>query len=262
MKLLFSHANGYPPESYRVLLRALEDERFTRVACHAHRPLLSTETAPLFFSWHILADDLIERIQSDSLKPVWLVGHSMGAIIGILAASRRADLFRGVIAIDPVLIPTNAWFWSRIMMRLKPNAAPIVQKALARPHWFDDENSAFAFYREKRVFAGLSDEVLKDYIFAAHFKDGSGGIRLTYSGDWEACMYRSLPRISPALKKLRCPSLIIAGEQSLVLTKDRLKWALDVNPEIKKQIIPGGHLLPLESPETCAREALNFILNS
>ena len=110
MKLLFSHANGYPPGSYRILLNALGEYLGQPVSTHAHRPLVSSEPAPTFLTWQTYASDLIGRIEGDEQGPVWLIGHSMGAASAILAAARRPDLFSGIVALDPVLVPTRIWF--------------------------------------------------------------------------------------------------------------------------------------------------------
>ena len=153
MTLMFSHANGYPPGSYRVLLEALEETMDAPVVRHAHRPLMTDQPAPVFLSWHEYANDLIQRIERESLGPVWLVGHSMGGATGVLAAAKRPDLFSGLIGLDPVLPRTKLWFWSRVVSWFKPDAVPIVKRALARPHDFDSQSVAFDFYRGKRVFS-------------------------------------------------------------------------------------------------------------
>jgi pimeloyl-ACP methyl ester carboxylesterase len=117
MKVLFSHANGYPPESYRALLSDLGTQLGAEVNTHAHRPLVSDGPAPTFLSWQVYASDLIDRIERDAPGPVWLVGHSMGAASAILAAARRPELFSGIVALDPrsgaqpdLVLVTNFFF--------------------------------------------------------------------------------------------------------------------------------------------------------
>ena len=183
----------------------------------------------------------------------------MGAASGILAAARRPELFAGIVALDPVLVPTRIWFWSVLVNRLMPSGMPIIKRALARPHEFDDLDSAFTFYRGKRVFSAISDEVLRDYVEAGHAVSEGGEVRLRYSGAWEACVYRSVPRMTPSLSALTCPVLIVAGDTSTVLTPDTLEGVHQLNPRISSVVLPGGHLLPLESPDQCAEHALAFI---
>ena len=256
-RVIFSHANGYPAGSYRVLTEAVDTQYSIRP--FDHRPLWGEPPPGQFLSWQTYANDLIERIEADQAGPVWLIGHSMGAASGILAAARRPELFAGIVALDPVLVPTRIWFWSVLVNRLMPSGMPIIKRALARPHEFDDLDAAFAFYRAKRVFSAISDEVLRDYVEAGHAVSEGGGVRLRYSGAWEACVYRSVPRMTPSLSALTCPMLIVAGDTSTVLTPAILEDVHQLNPRISSVVLPGGHLLPLESPEQCAEQALVFI---
>ena len=62
-----------------------------------------------------------------------------------------------------------------------------------------------------------------------------------------------------ALKAIACPMLIVAGESSDVLNAERLSWAKAINPAVEIQSLAGGHLLPLEAPEACAKVAADFI---
>jgi len=256
-KAYFAHANGYPSGSYRALLSELTPA--LDVIAIEHRPLWSDEPAPTFLSWQVYADDLIQRIEEDAGYPVWVIGHSMGAASAALAAAKRPELFLGIVALDPVLIPSKIWFWSLIYNRLKPNGIPMIAKALSRPHRFEDHQTAFDFYRSKRVFSNVDDEVLMDYVLAGHELAAGGGVSLRHPGAWEACIYRSVPRMTRALRGLTCPMAILAGADSNVLSSSRLEWAQNLNHRITTKIIPGGHLLPLEHPAECAREILDVI---
>jgi len=62
-----------------------------------------------------------------------------------------------------------------------------------------------------------------------------------------------------ALKAVACPMLIVAGETSDVLNAEWLSWAKAINPAVEVQPLAGGHLLPLEAPEACAKAAADFI---
>ena len=109
------------------------------------------------------------------------------------------------------------------------------------------------------MFAGVSDTVLMDYVAAGHITQPDGSVTLRHSGAWEACIYRSVPRMTGALKAAACPMLIVAGETSDVLNGERLSWAKATNPSVEIQSLAGGHLLPLEAPEACAQAAADFI---
>ena len=65
--------------------------------------------------------------------------------------------------------------------------------------------------------------------------------------------------MTPSLSALICPVLIVAGDTSTVLTPAILGGVHQLNPRISSVVLPGGHLLPLETPEQCAERALAFI---
>lgn len=256
--IVFVHANGYPPASYRLLLEPLAN--WATVYTVEHRPLWSGESAPDRFHWQGYADDLTVTLDRAALGPVWLLGHSMGAVTSMLLAKRRPDLVAGLIAMDPVLLPSRLYWISRLLGLFSKNTLPIVKRALGRPHDFQSYEAAFSFYRSKRVFQRLSDAALLDYVHAGHKSVPGHGVTLRWSGAWEACVYRSAPLIWPVLKRLRQPMLGIAGDESDVLSAPIVdKWQGAVK-QLSLHVLHGGHLIPLEQPERCAALIEDFIL--
>ena len=255
--LVFAHANGYPPGSYRLLLTRLSE--YVDVYVVDHRPLWSDSGAPRRLAWSIYADDLIGGLTAFFDGPVWLCGHSMGAVVSVLAAHQRPDLVKGLLALDPVLFPRRLWLAAQFMTRVLRQELPICKVALNRPHCFDNHTAAFDFYRAKRPFRRLSDEALWDYVKAGHRQASDGGVQLVWSGAWEACVYRSAPSIFGVLAQINQPMLGIAGIHSDVLGTEILaKWQRCV-PQVEQHVLPGGHLIPLEMPDECAQRRIDFI---
>jgi hypothetical protein len=93
----------------------------------------------------------------------------------------------------------------------------MIQGALRRPHHFESHDAAFEFYRGKRAFAGIADKELMDYVIAAHAPTEQG-VTLRFSGEWEACVYRSPPNLWSTLSKLAMPIHILGGNSSYVVT--------------------------------------------
>ena len=110
---------------------------------------------------------------------------------------------------------------------------------------------AFEFYRGKRAFAAIADKELMDYVLAAHAPSDQG-VTLRFSGEWEACVYRSPPSLWSKLRKLELPVHILGGESSYVITSavvERLRGY----PNLQVKMMDAGHLLPMEKPlETAA----------
>ena len=126
----------------------------------------------------------------------------------------------------------------------------MVRGALGRPHDFDSCDAAFAFYRSKRAFSAIADKELMDYVLAAH-APSDAGVSLRFSGEWEACVYRSPPNAWGKLKQLQCPIHILGGANSYVITP-KVAERLSRIPTVDYHTLDAGHLLPMERPEETA----------
>lgn len=249
-RLFFAHANGFPPGSYRQFIDALGTHFAVRAI--EHRPLWSEARPPRRLRWSLFADDLLRALKEHSDEPVWVMGHSLGAVVAALAAQRAPERVAGLILLDPVFLPSRFV----IQMRLTPEAMrrriPMLRRALSRPERFDDAEGAFAFYRSKRAFRDLSDEALRDYVASSKAPDAAGGLRLRYPGTWEAAVYGSPPLARSVLAGLRQPTLGLRGRDSDTLRPEMFaRWA-HWQPTATLREVRGGHLFPLEYPRQTA----------
>jgi pimeloyl-ACP methyl ester carboxylesterase len=256
-QLVFAHANGYPPGSYRRFIEPLLQH--CRVTAFRHRPLWCERVPARRLSWSHFADDLIHTLESCLEAPVWMMGHSLGGAVAMIAAAKSPHLFRGLLLIDPVFVAARQALLLRLLPRVRVRQQPMVRAALRRPDRFPDQQAAFDFHRARRPCAGIADEVLWDYIRAGTTPEGEGGLRLAFPREWEAGIYASVPWIWPAVRRVRLPTLGLRGESSEVLTPAALhRWGV-LQPEAELHTCPGGHLLPLERPESTARYVIDFI---
>jgi pimeloyl-ACP methyl ester carboxylesterase len=256
--LVFSHANGYPPETYRALLEPLVDT--FDIYTIEHRPFWSDQQPPTYLPWNQYVADLISTLDAAEKGPVVLVGHSMGAVISMQTALVRPDLCSKLVVIDPVLVPWAWWFVNQALMRGLGRDFPMATKAQNRPHEFSGYQEAFDFYRSKRPFSGISDEVLWDYVRAGHASRDDGSIVLRWSGAWEACVYRSAPSFMRSLRKIHKPICGIVGDASSVVRPLVKRQWQRVMPQLELHTLEGGHLIPLEKPEACSELIKQFLL--
>ena len=89
--LVFSHANSFPAGVYRVLFEAWRAAGFEVQALprFGHDPRF-----PVTNNWPHLRDQLLEFIAAHVEEPAYLVGHSLGGMVSLLAASRRPQIAR------------------------------------------------------------------------------------------------------------------------------------------------------------------------
>lgn len=255
--LVFAHANGYPPGSYRRLLELLSAQ--CHVTAVRHRPLWGEPQPPSRLHWQLFADDLTDALRATQQAPVWLLGHSLGAVVGLLAAAREPALFRGLILLDPVFLPTRFVIAMAMTPRSRLQRMPMIRRALSRPETFTDEQAAFEFYRGRRAFSGLDDDVLRDYVAASTGAADDDGIRLLFPPAWEAGIYGSTPWVWPALKRVSMPVLGLRGKDSQILSAAVLRRWKRVQKQAELHTTPGGHLFPLEHPQDTAARTTDFL---
>lgn len=257
VSLLFAHANGYPPGSYRQLFSHLQD-RFA-ISALEHRPLWGGREPPRRLSWQLFATDMLSAIDGHFEEPVWVMGHSMGGTIAALAAQRHPEKIAGLLLLDPVFLPDRFVLATRLMPEKRRKKMPMLRRALSRPELFESHATAFEFYRGKRAFQGLSDEALSHYVEASKAPLPDGGVQLRYSGAWEAAVYGSAPRARPLMKRMRVPTLALRGARSDTLRPEIWARWQHWQPAASFVEIPGGHLFPLESPEATAKAVSDHV---
>lgn len=261
--IVFSHANGFPAGTYRLLFedwraagyRVLAVERF------GHDPARSVTN-----NWPHLRDELLDFIQREAPgQRVHLVGHSMGGYLSLLAACRKPALAQSVTLIDSPVV--GGWRAQALHMAkltgLARRVTPGRISARRREHW-PSRTAALAHFQSKRAFAVWDERVLADYIRAGMEDDPAGepgAVRLAFHRDVETRVYNTLPHHLQLLLKRhppRCPISYLGGTRSpegrqagLAATRRivgvRLAW------------LEGSHLFPMEKPQDTAAAVLQMI---
>lgn len=256
----FSHANGFHPQSYRKLFDLLQTDH--RVVASLHRPIWnSAEKMEDVSSWHVLAEDLISFLDSRVNEKVHGAGHSLGAVITLLAAIKRPDLFKSVILIEPVFMPTRILLLFNSLPLFFKRKIPIIKKALHRTDTWDSRTDAFEYHRSKRVFQGVDDDVLWDYINSGTKKNREHKFTLSYSKQWEVHCFLLLLNLWPLISKCSVPVLGIRGEHSDVLLPSAWQRWKELTPTNQFVEVPdSSHLLPFEKPEVVGNLIKSLVL--
>jgi len=249
--LHFLHANGYPPDCYRPLFEILKTEY--HVFGMPLRPLWDEAKIDGIKDWQPFSDDLRSFLSSQP-APVIGVGHSIGAIVTLRTALRDPGKFRALILIDPVLfVPRFLINWHIVrVLGLGDRLHPLIAGAKKRRRTFDDLETVFRGYRNRRIFRYMSDENLRIYIDGITRKTNSG-YELVYSPEWEAHIYRTGLRdfdIWRELPKLEVPTLFIRGAETDTFLEDAARLVKQKQPKVRIEALEKStHLLPLERPK-------------
>jgi pimeloyl-ACP methyl ester carboxylesterase len=171
-----------------------------------------------------------------------LVGHSMGAHVAL----RHAAAFPETRAIALLEISRGAPTGQRRRARL----------ALSLRRSYSTREEAISRFRFLPG-ADHADPALRDAIARRSVEVQADG-RFSYKFD--ARWFGLSSRPAAASGEVRCPTLILRGAESLLLTSEGAQQLLDQIPDAELKVIGGaGHHLHLERPE-CVLEALRDFL--
>jgi pimeloyl-ACP methyl ester carboxylesterase len=256
--IVFSHANGFPAGTYRVLFEAWRDAGFT---VHAIEKYGHDARFPVTSNWPHLRAQLIDFIEREAQGPVYLVGHSLGGYLSLMAASRRPDLASGVVMLDSPLL--SGWKARAVQLAkasgLGERFSPAHVSKRRRQQW-DSAQAAFEHFASKPAFARLGPGVLSDYI-ASGTENHDKFRRLSFQRDIETAIYNTLPHHLARLLRahpLQCEIAFVRGSQSDEIRLVGMR-ATQRLAQGRISCIEGSHLFPLERPAQTAAEVLRWI---
>ena len=212
---------------------------------------------PVSSNWPNLVQELIDFVQPIAARygqAPFLIGHSLGGLLSLMAAARAPELARGVVLLDSPLV--GGWQARVVQVAKKiPLVGRFSPGAVSRKRRFQWPNlvDARAHFVSKRAFAQWDARVLDDYVLHGTVDDpGPNGTRrvLKFSREVETRIYNTIPDHLPGLLRrqpLRCPVALVAGLESREM---RLAGTSLTDQVIRgrKILIDGTHLFPMEKP--------------
>ncbi|MFZ5521620.1 MAG: alpha/beta fold hydrolase [Pseudomonadota bacterium] len=256
--LVFSHANSFPAGTYRALFAQWEAAglRVCAVEKFGHDPRY-----PVTRGWPHLGRQLEDFIAREVAEPCWLVGHSLGGYLSLLAAMHQPQWVLGIVLLDSPLVhgPRAALLTAAqragLMHRIMPSGV-----SAQRRHLWDSLEQVREHFGAKRKFARWDPAVLADYVQHGT-QPHPQGRTLAFRREVETDIYNAIHTGLPAAlrrRPLHCPVAFIAGRSSrelqrvglaatLKLVRGRLSW------------MEGSHLYPFERPHDTAAEVLRWL---
>jgi pimeloyl-ACP methyl ester carboxylesterase len=262
--LHFAHANGFNGQTYRRLLAPLAGRFHVRAWDARGHGQTSLPAEPRGHgNWRVFRDDLIrfvENFAAEAGGPVLLGGHSMGGTTSLMVAAERPDLVRGLILVDPVMVPLSARLVMKAYRALgrKGGPASLAEGAERRRAVFPDRATMVTAYKGRGAFRTWPEEVIADYVEGGTKLREDGKVELACAPAWEAANFRAQDHnIWHDIDRLRCPlTLLYAGASSTCRAPaPALLGGRDPEATILR-IGQATHFLPMEYPDAVRREAL------
>jgi pimeloyl-ACP methyl ester carboxylesterase len=262
--IAFSHANGFPAGTYRMLFEAWQQAgwRVIAVPRYGHEP-----GYPVTGSWPRLREQLADFVRAEAPgERVVLVGHSLGGYLSLMVAARHPELAAGVVMLDSPLVAgwrahsLHVAKLTGLMRRFSP-----ARVSQGRRWQWPSREAALAHFRSKSAFARWDPAVLADYIASGIEPDPEAGapdtVRLAFRREIETRIYETLPhKLMAVLRRhpLQAPVAFVGGRQSEELRRAGLEGTRRITRG-QIQWIEGSHLFPMERPGETAAAVLQVL---
>ncbi|MCX4024875.1 alpha/beta fold hydrolase [Spartinivicinus marinus] len=250
----FSHANGFPGETYQALFQALEQRGLSvdYLSLHGHNPRF-----PVADNWLGLVDELIETIKQRHQRPVIAVGHSLGGVLSAFAAEQQPHLFKAVILLDsPVLTALDCSIVNLAKrLGLIDKITPAGRTKGRRNLWVSREE-AKQYFSKRSLFAQFTEQCLDDYVEHG-LVDHNTGVALRYDPEIEVSIYRTIPHIKLS-KHYKVPTALVYGKQSDVIRRHQVSMMRRQRNFYVREVA-GSHMFPLEDPIGTAGQIIHAI---
>jgi len=267
MPIIFSHANSFGAGTYGMLFDALAKRGLGVRAI----PQIGHDPAyPVSNNWPHLVQQLVDYSQAEADKTgalVFLVGHSLGGFLSLMAACQAPQLTRGVLLLDAPIV--GGWRAAALSMakstQLVSSVSPGAVSRKRRNQWAN-QAAALAHFQSKKMFAKWHPQVLADYVENGTrdaFVEGETRRVLSFDRAVETAIYNTLPHNLPTLLKqrpLQCPVAFIGGTHSAEIRQ----VGLQLTEKITKgriMMLDGSHLFPMEKPQVTAAAIEAALLN-
>ncbi len=251
--ILFMQANGFNAGTYQRILGPLSTD-YNVIAFDMRgngRSTLPTNVKRLR-NWHIFRDDLVALHEALRLKDVILGGHSIGGTVSVLAAQAQPTIARGLVLLDPVLLPTmmGAAMETFAVWGLSRKYVPFIRGTANRRAHFPDAATMLDYYRGRGVFRTWPDDILADYIAHGTKTLPDGALTLACTPDWEASIFEShAHNVWRNMRRITCPVAVLRAAKESTLHPAMASRLKRFMPHAHITTLPGTtHMLPMETP--------------
>jgi pimeloyl-ACP methyl ester carboxylesterase len=255
--VLLNHATGFLAVLWAPVAERLAAAGFTVYACDArgHGNSEKPDPMPENYHWRRMADDMLAFMEQLGLRGIPLVGHSMGAGVGLYVAGHNPGLFSRIVAIEPIVMPGG-------MTMDETRREAMAEGARRRRTVFASREEMAGQYRKRPTFERWTDEALGIYAEAGTFQREDGRFELKCSGAVEGEVFANSWTLDTwdVLPEITAPALLVRGEHTEPFLGTIARMVSERVQNGRLLTLPdAGHLAPMERPEAVAQEILAFI---
>lgn len=251
--VILLHATGFNPWLWHPVARAMSGHYRVIAPYFCDYRMADPEHGGL--GWYQLASDLVAFCDQLRIETPYVVGHSMGGAVPVIASGRLGLKPAKMLLIEPILLPREVY-----SVKIRVEDHPLAGKSIKRRNHWENSKEAKTYFKSKPLFQSWDPEVLDLYLqYGTVASDG--GIALACHPRQEAALFMGSMAYDPwpAIEKVECPVLVLEGEHTENKGFIDFKKAADTFPKGHYRVIEGtGHLIPMEAPGRVVSEIREF----
>ncbi|SNT70213.1 alpha/beta fold hydrolase [Psychrobacter sp. LV10R520-6] len=265
----FAHANGMPSAVYQPFFEGLE--AFFTIE---YIPMLGDNpNYPVDDHWRSLTQQIIDSVkqtcEQHGVTQVVAIGHSLGGLCTLQALYRAPQYFSQAVLLDPPwLYGKTSFIWhlaktaDRLPLmnnRLMDKLSPAGISKNRRDVW-DSREDAYDTLRHKGFFKSFDERSFQGYIEHGLHERADGKVTLAIPKASEVAVFRTNPSLYWLIPNCapKPPVTLIIGKESLFL-KRKFPQQIKARLGINYQTHEGGHMFPLEHPDSVSADVLDLI---
>ena len=190
------------------------------------------------------AADALAILNAEQIDGAVVIGHSMGGLHSINLAARHPERVRALVIVDasPDPLPEGSVRARRLLT--------------GRPARFFDRDEARAYL--ERTSPGYAAAVYENRVAFAFREENGGLVWRSDSAALERIMSGRMPTEDrwEALGSIACPTLVVRGTRSNVLSEDVAHEMVRSLPDGRLMELDAGHNVPLDRPRELADAAV------
>ena len=195
------------------------------------------------YSMEICADDFYELLRALNIQSACLVGYSMGGRIGLSFTLKHADMVRGLVfansGVGGETTPEVEEARKMMLEVLKQGDIEAIAEMMAVASFSPD-------LKEK------DPEIFKKYKEIKMQNDPAPYVSIMES------LFAAIEN-PPDLSQVKCPVLIIAGENDGFMPLDVAQSMKNAMPQAVLKVLPTGHASAIEAPEEFNAAVMEFL---
>lgn len=218
----------------------------------------STQPSTKMPNWQKMANTVADAIylQANVKEdgPLVGIGHSMGGVLTLFAATKYPDLFSEIILLDPVLFRTEMLIAQALMRatgtwRQRAMVKSVANRTATWPSLAAMEESIAS----KAFYKPWHSQVIKDYCQFSTTTNEQQAVNLSCQPSWEASIFGSYPKgLWHTVHHINVPVNILVANKSYFFIPKSVKRAAKINTNIQWQTFGKHHCFPMEEPAETA----------